>query len=159
MKFISTSGSGFACGYCGCICFYGKIALQTLEYPRYTQGVGSMAIQDEVINYMESLGSSFQPEKAQGIEATIQIHFLDPMIGEWFVDIRDNRCDVQRGTKESPSITVRVDPKIFLDIQSGKIMANMAVSRGKMQLTGDLSLAFKIGPVFNLPRGMKFQLL
>ena len=116
-----------------------------------------MAIKDEITGYMESLEGSFQPSKAEGLEAVIQVSFLDSSIDSWYIEISENKCAVQKGHIDNPTITVGGDPKIFLDIQKGKIMANMAVSRGKMQLSGDLSLAFRIGSCFDLPRGLKFQ--
>ena len=118
-----------------------------------------MTMNEEITRYMESLTDSFQANKGNGIDTIIQFNFSDPVVDSWYVEIQKNKCSALRGTKDNASITVSVDPKIFLDIQNGKIMANMAVSRGKMRLSGDLSLAFRLGSCFNLPRGMKFQLL
>ena len=125
----------------------------------YILGVYEMTVQNDIIRYMDSLAASFQADKAEGIDAVVQMNFLDDKLGSWYVEIHEKQCTVNKGQSEDPTITVSVDPQIFLDIQSGKIMANMAVSRGKMQLSGDLSLAFRIGSCFKLPRGLKFQLL
>jgi len=108
---------------------------------------------------MEMLPGAFQANKAGEIDLVIQFNFSAPDIAPWYVEIRNNECAVQQGTVENATISVQVDPKIFIDIQKGKIMANMAFSRGKMQLSGDLNLAFRVGSYFKLPRGFKFQLL
>jgi len=114
---------------------------------------------DAITRYMEMLPGAFQANKAGDIDLVIQFNFSDPSIAPWHLEIRNNKCATHEGTVENATISVQVDPKIFIDIQKGKIMANMAVSRGKMRLSGDLTLAFRIGSFFKLPQGFKFQLL
>ncbi len=118
-----------------------------------------MTMSDAITRYMEMLPAGFQANNAGEIDLVIQFNFSDPDIAPWHLEIRNNECAAQQGTVENATISVQVDPKIFIDIQKGKIMANMAVSRGKMRLSGDLTLAFRIGSYFKLPRGFKFQLL
>ena len=118
-----------------------------------------MAVKDSIERYMGYLESSYRASQSGDLAAMIQFHFTDPMVGSWVVTITPDACKVERGTTESPTIKVEVDPKIFMDIQEGKIMANMAVSRSKMRLSGDLNLAFRIANAFELPRGLKFALL
>lgn len=114
---------------------------------------------DAIKRYMEMLPDSFQASNTEVLDLVIQFNFSDPSIPPWHLEIRNNKCATQQGIVEDATISVQVDPKIFIDIQKGKIMANMAVSRGKMRLSGDLTLAFRIGSFFKLPRGFKFQLL
>jgi putative sterol carrier protein len=137
--------------------FKSRVTLERVK--ARAKGVIKMAVSDEIRRYMDSLQASFQSSKAGGIEAIIQVNFTDPSSGSWFIAIRAGECAVKEGTAEDATITVDVDPNIWLDIQKGKIMANMAVSRNKMRLSGDLSLAFQLGSCFALPGGMKFSLL
>lgn len=118
-----------------------------------------MTMSDAIKRYMEMLPDSFQASNTEVLDLVIQFNFSDPSIPPWHLEIRNNKCATQQGIVEDATISVQVDPKIFIDIQKGKIMANMAVSRGKMRLSGDLTLAFRIGSFFKLPRGFKFQLL
>jgi hypothetical protein len=118
-----------------------------------------MSIQEAIMKYMNKLPGSFRPNKSGGLETDIQFNFTDALLGSWVLEIREQRCNVRRGTVASPSITVDVDPRVFMDIQEGRIMANMAVSRARMRLSGDLNLAFRVGGFFELPDGYKLSLL
>ncbi len=118
-----------------------------------------MTMSDAIKRYMEMLPDSFQANNTEVLNLVIQFNFSDTSIPPWHLEIRNNKCATQQGIVENATISVQVDPKIFIDIQKGKIMANMAVSRGKMRLSGDLNLAFRIGSFFKLPRDFKFQLL
>jgi len=115
--------------------------------------------QATLMNYLNKLPGAFQPKKSGGLETDIQLNFTDPEAGSWVLEIRANACKLRQGKAETPAITVDVDPKIFMDIQEGKIMANMAVSRSKMRLSGDMNLAFRVGGFFELPGGLKLALL
>lgn len=115
--------------------------------------------QAALMNYLNKLPDAFRPKKSGGLEADIQLNFTDPQVGSWVVEIRPVECTLRQGKSDSPAITVDVDPKIFMDIQEGKIMANMAVSRAKMRLAGDMNLAFRLGSMFDFPGGLKFALL
>ncbi|MGQ9636129.1 MAG: SCP2 sterol-binding domain-containing protein [Bryobacteraceae bacterium] len=118
-----------------------------------------MSVQDSVVKYMNLLPAGFRRAKSGGLETDIQFNFTDPQVGSWVLEIRDQGCTVRQGTAAKPSITVEADPKVFMDIQEGKVMANMAVSRGRLRLAGDLNLAFRVGGFFELPRGLKLSLL
>jgi putative sterol carrier protein len=118
-----------------------------------------MSTKDAIERYMNSLPDAFRPQKAGGEQLTIHFSFTGPEGGEYVLTIEGGACDVRTGPAVEATIHVEADPRIFLDIQQGKIMANMAVSRGKMRLKGDLNKAFRLGTYFELPAGGKLSLL
>ena len=86
-----------------------------------------MTMSDAIKRYMEMLPDSFQASNTEVLDLVIQFNFSDPSIPPWHLEIRNNKCATQQGIVEDATISVQVDPKIFIDIQKGKIMANMAV--------------------------------
>lgn len=109
--------------------------------------------------FLTLLPQAYDPSRSKGLEASIQFEFTGAQPENWYLKISDDTCELIEGSIEAPTISVQVDPKIFMDIQDGKMMANMAVSRSKMRLSGDLNLAFQLVNYFKLPNQKTLKLL
>ena len=105
---------------------------------------------EEVMNRMPP---AFQPEKAQGVEAVVQYHLTGSEAGDWVVRIADGACTVEKGTAESPKLTLTADSDDYLKVLTGELNAMSAFAEGKLKLQGDLSLAMKLMGFFKLPAG------
>jgi putative sterol carrier protein len=95
--------------------------------------------------------STFSPEKADGINATIQIKLSGEQGGNWYLDIHDQDCQLIQGEIESPSLTLESDPQDFKDIVSGKLDPAKAFMSGRLKFRGNMLIAMKLASVFGRP--------
>jgi putative sterol carrier protein len=92
----------------------------------------------------EILPFRFKPEKAKGIDATIQLNVTGPHGGDWNVEIKDQKLTAQNGIRLSPKLTIGVSEADFLDIVNDKLSAQKAFFTGKIKFKGDIALALKL---------------
>ena len=103
-----------------------------------------------VAELMEKMPGAFIPEKAQGVDATIQFNFTGAEPGEWNATIKDGKVDVGRGTHPSPKMTLTSDSSDYVKIFTGELDGMQAFMQGKIKLAGDLNLAMKLMQMFKI---------
>ncbi|MGD8905181.1 MAG: SDR family NAD(P)-dependent oxidoreductase [Anaerolineae bacterium] len=86
----------------------------------------------------DNLPGAFQPQAASGVDIVFQFLISGPGGGEWYITIRDGACEVQSGTHEKPTTTLKMSDGDFLQYISGKLPAMQAYSSGKLKIEGDL---------------------
>ena len=99
---------------------------------------------------MEKMPGAFIPEKAQGVDATIQFKFTGDEPGEWNATITDGKVDVARGAHPSPKMTLTADSSDYVKIFTGELDGMQAFMQGKIKLAGDLNLAMKLMQMFKI---------
>ena len=92
----------------------------------------------------EILPLRFRPEKAKGIDVTVQVNITVPQCGDWTVEIKDQKLVVTKGNHPSPKLTIGATDADFLDIVNDKLSASKAFFTGKIKLKGDVGLALKL---------------
>lgn len=100
---------------------------------------------------MRRMPKAFDPEKAEGVNATVQYHLTGDEAGDWLVRIGDGKCEVEQTSVEDASLTLTVDSSDYLNILKGELNAMSAFAEGKLKLKGDLPLAMKLMGFFKLP--------
>ncbi len=103
-----------------------------------------------IADLMSKMPGALVPEKAAGVNATIQFKFTGAEPGEWFATIQDGKCEVKQGTAPTPKMTVSVDSTDYLKIINREMDGMQAFMQGKLKLTGDISLAMKLMTMFDL---------
>jgi acyl dehydratase/putative sterol carrier protein len=101
---------------------------------------------DEIFRDMQE---SFQPDRASGVDATIQWLIADG--GEeqpYTVTIRDGTLSWQQGRAESPTVTLATDRESFTALMTGKAQGPALYMSGKLRIQGDLMLAQRMGQFF-----------
>jgi putative sterol carrier protein len=101
-----------------------------------------------ISEFMARMGSAFIPEKAAGIDATIQFRLTGAQAADWVVTIADGKCTVEQGIAPAPKLTVRADSANLIKIFSGQMDGMQAFMQGKLKVTGDMSLAMKLMGLF-----------
>lgn len=99
---------------------------------------------------MGRMPKAFLPEKAEGVDATLQFHFTGEQAGDWAVTIRDRTCTVEPGMIESPTLGITVDGDDWLQVFTGKSNAMGLFAAGKIKLKGDLNLALRMMNYFKM---------
>jgi putative sterol carrier protein len=94
--------------------------------------------------FKQILPGRFKPDKASGIDVTVQVSIVGPNGGDWVVTIKDKQLKVAKGTHQTPRLAVRMDERDYMNLVNGKISGERAFFTGKLQLKGDIALALRL---------------
>jgi putative sterol carrier protein len=100
---------------------------------------------------IDGLTASFLPEKAAGIDATIQVHVLGEGGGDWFIEIADSKFSVQEGQAAAPRLTMSMQKTDIAALVEGTIEPMTAFMQGKIKISGDLGMAMRLVGLFQKP--------
>ena len=103
-----------------------------------------------VNQFVARMAGSFIPEKAAGMDATIQLNLSGDHAGNWYLAIKDQKFNINEGVAPHPSLTVSANSADLLQIFSGQMDAMQAFMQGKVRLTGDMNLAMKLTSFFKM---------
>jgi putative sterol carrier protein len=97
--------------------------------------------------------STFNADKAGGQQATVQydIGGADGSRHPYHMRIADGRCEVDRGTADSPRVTIRAGVPDFLRLITGKVNGMQLYMSGKLKVNGDLFFAQTYQAWFDRP--------
>ncbi len=109
--------------------------------------MSEMSIQD----WINQLPQYFIPEKAAGVDATIQLNLTGNEGGEWAVLIHDQQLEVVPGEVSNPRLVLSGDAQDVLQVLSGRMDGMRALMQGKFKVQGDMSLAMKMAGMFKRP--------
>ncbi len=99
----------------------------------------------------DALPRAFIPEKATGIDAVTHFALSGDQGGHWTVTIRAGKIAVAKGEPpENPTLALHADAQDILDIFSGKLDMTRAYMQGKLQVTGNFGLAYKLSTLFRV---------
>lgn len=94
--------------------------------------------------FQKVLPQRFRPDKARGIDITVQINITGPDGGEWVVTIKNQKLEVKEGTHPSPTLLLKMAEKNYMDLINGKISGEKAFITGKLQFEGNIGLALRL---------------
>ena len=100
---------------------------------------------------MEHMPEAFLAEKAAGLKAAVQCRFTGAEAGDWVVNFQDGKCMVEAGTAPKPQLTLTMDSQDFKDLVFGRLDGLTAFMKGKIKMSGDISLAMKFTTLFKTP--------
>jgi len=90
------------------------------------------------------LPSRFKPDKAAGIDVTVQINIIGPNGGDWVVTIKNQKLEVKEGTHTSPTLELKMAKTDYMDLVNGKMSGEKAFLTGKLRFKGNIALALKL---------------
>ena len=94
--------------------------------------------------FKEILPKRFKPEKAKGVNVTVQVTIINGEQENWITSIKDQIMKVDEGIYPEPELTLKMSKKDFLDLVNGKISAEKAFFSGKINFKGNITLALKL---------------
>lgn len=106
-----------------------------------------MAFSDprEIFEQIIQNGIAADPERAARVDALFKFVITGEGGGVWMVDLQ-NDLGVREADEEA-GCTIMISTQDFLDMNNGKLDPQAAFMSGRMNVTGDWSLAFKLGEV------------
>ncbi len=87
------------------------------------------------------------PAKVANINAIYQFNVTGDDSGEWSVDLTGDAGAVNPGPAENANCTVTIADEDLLAIIGGSLNPQMAFMTGKVKISGDMSLAMKLGKI------------
>lgn len=103
-----------------------------------------------VTQLIEYLPAAFLPEKAQGVEAAIQINVLGEGGGEWILQITQGTCILKAGTTVAPKLTLEASAADILAVIGGTLDPAAAFMAGRLRARGDMKFAFQLANYFHI---------
>jgi putative sterol carrier protein len=97
---------------------------------------------------MEGMPQVFHPDRASGVNATIQFKFTGAEPGDWVVRIADGQCNVEEGEAENPSVTINSPSDVWLKIARRELDGATAFMSGQFTFTGDMGILMQMGSWF-----------
>jgi len=90
------------------------------------------------------LPKRFKPDKAVGIDVTVQINITGPNGGDWIVTIKNQKLEAKEGTHPSPALELKMAETDYMDLVNGKMSGEKAFITGKLHFKGNVGLALKL---------------
>ena len=81
---------------------------------------------------------------AKGLNGTVQFNLSGDGGGTWYATVKDGKITVGKGSVASPSMTMAMDAQDYVDMYTGKLNPQVAFMTGKLQISGNMSLAMKM---------------
>ena len=88
-----------------------------------------------------------QAEKTKDINAIIQFVLTGDGGGEYVLELAGGNISTRKEKAEAPKLTVSYTVADWREINSGRLNPQMAFMSGKLKISGDMSLAMKLGSI------------
>ena len=110
-----------------------------------------MSVADDVKEIFNQMPAAFLPEKAAGMNKTIQINLNGDGGGQWAIKIANGAISVNEGQTDAPNLTLKMDASDYVDLVHGRADPMSLFMAGKVKVEGDISLAMKFQELFANP--------
>jgi putative sterol carrier protein len=94
--------------------------------------------------FEKTLPAKFDPKKAAGFDAIVQVSLSGPNGGDWTVTIRDQKLNIEKSVHPSPTITIMMADADYVDMINGKLSGERAFMTGRLKFKGSMSTALKL---------------
>jgi putative sterol carrier protein len=91
-----------------------------------------------------TLPDRFKPEKAKGIQVTVQANLTGNNPSNWIITIKDQKIQAIQGITVEPNLTIKTSENVFLDLVNSRISIESAFFGGKINFEGDVTTALKL---------------
>ncbi len=106
--------------------------------------VQEQQLPNSIKEVMTGMPGAFQPEKAAGVNATIQFNFTGAEAGNYTAKVGDGKCEVTEGTADSPTVTINSPSDVWLKIMRRELDGATAFMSGQFTFTGDMGVLMQM---------------
>ncbi len=125
-----------------------SVAAATPELNHPAPNLDENGLPTSVVDVMSMMVSTFMPENAVGVTATIQFNFTGTEPGNWIVRVHDGMCTLAQGTLDKPTVTIDAPSDVRLKIARRELDGATAFMSGKFKFKGDNDVIMKMGSWF-----------
>ena len=101
-----------------------------------------------IADVLASYPGRFRPDKAEGVDAVVQMHLSGEGGGDYILHVHDQRVDLSEGPHPDPTLTLRAAASDWLAVENGQLNPMMAMMQGKVKLRGSVPFATKFMTLF-----------
>jgi putative sterol carrier protein len=94
------------------------------------------------------MAAGLDENAAKGLHAAIQFNLSGVHGGGWFITVKDGKATVTKGSASSPSVTIAMTDRDYVDLATGTLDRQMAFMSGKLKISGNMELAMKLQTLF-----------
>jgi putative sterol carrier protein len=98
---------------------------------------------------LQDMMSRFNPAKAKGVNAVVQLNATGEDGGQYYMTIADSKATLSVGAAPTPTVTINVAAQDWIDIMGGTLDPTRAFMAGKLRITGDLGLMMRFQSMFS----------
>lgn len=102
-----------------------------------------------IMQALEGMTLTFNPEKAENLEAVIQFDLRGDMVGKYYLNIHQGKCTFHKGEYEEPTLTIKTPSDVWLKIARKEMSGAIAMMTGKYKTSGDASILLKMDKIFS----------
>jgi len=111
-----------------------------------------MSVADDLNEVLEKMPDALVPEKADGVNAIIQLNLSGEGNGDWYMTIANGQMVVNEGQVASPDVNLAMEASDFVDITKGDGNPMTLFMTGKIRVQGNISIAMKFQDLFDKSR-------
>lgn len=113
------------------------------------QAINDLGIDNVLQNIFTGMQESFQPERAQGVDSTVQYDIDTPEgTKSYTVTFANGTCSAQPGTSDDPRLTISLGLVDFVRLIFNQVQGPQLFMGGKMKLKGDMMWAMQMQNYF-----------
>lgn len=98
----------------------------------------------------DAMPGAFNAGASAGLNAVFQFHIEGEGAGDWYVQVKDQTCQVAQGVNDSPTVTLRMAGPDWVAMTNGELDGMTAFMSGKLKASGDIMLAQRLNSLFAL---------
>ena len=103
-----------------------------------------MAKQDKMSQIFSQMAETFDPSKAEGVNATFQFDLSGDNGGQYWVRLSNGSAESGEGVIENANTIVKAEADDFSAVVNGDMNPMQAFMSGKIKIQGDMGLAMKL---------------
>jgi putative sterol carrier protein len=114
------------------------------------EAIRNLGVDEVLTNIFDGMQQRFIPEKAAGVECTIQYDIAtDGDTKQWTVAFADGRCETSSGPAPDPRLTLQLSLVDFVRLVLGQAEGSQLFMGGKLKLQGDMMFAMQMQTFFD----------
>jgi putative sterol carrier protein len=102
----------------------------------------------KVKEILDAMPERFNPEDAAGLDAVFQFDISGDEPGQWYLAVKDQKCQIMEGSHASPNVTFSMASNDFVNMMTWKLSGQAAFFSGKLRVSGDLMMAQRLENLF-----------
>ena len=106
-------------------------------------------VDSKVRKLMANMPEAFNPDKAAGVDATIEYILTGEGASTWTSRIADGVCQVEECPSEDSTLSISMEANDYVEMMAGRLDAMQAFMMGKVKVEGDIMLASRLMSFFD----------